>query len=274
MTSWIGAPGQTFLLGINYWPRSSAMAMWNCFDRAEIRADFARISGLGLHAVRFFLSWEAFQPAPDRIDQGMLDKLQWFMEEISRAKLLAMPTFFSGHMSGVNWLPAWTLDRGTPAGRFRTISDGREEPFGIGDFYVGELLEAQCYQARTVGEQLRDHPAIVAWDLGNEFSNMREPRSAADAATWSSRLSRVLHDASGLPITGGTHGEDITRDRNLRLSTLCAPWAFATMHGYSVYSDSAIQPAQPLPPWLKSCLPQAPRLTGPARSLRALANKR
>ena len=40
-------------------------------------------------------------------------------------------------------------------------------------------------------------------------------------------------------MTAGTHGEDLTRDRSLRLSMLCAPYAFATMHGYSVYSTFA-----------------------------------
>jgi len=39
-----------------------------------------------------------------------------------------------------------------------------------------------------------------------------------------------------IPVTAGTHGEDLTRDRNVRLSSLCAPFAFATMHGYPVYS--------------------------------------
>ena len=40
-------------------------------------------------------------------------------------------------------------------------------------------------------------------------------------------------------MTGGIHGEDLTRDRNIRPSSICEPWAFATMHGYSVYSEFA-----------------------------------
>ena len=32
-----------FLLGINYWPRRSAMYMWQRFDLGEIREDAARI---------------------------------------------------------------------------------------------------------------------------------------------------------------------------------------------------------------------------------------
>ncbi len=61
-----------FSLGINYWPRRSAMAMWRRFDPGEIREDFARIAELGLDAVRFFLRWDDFQPQPDTIDAAML----------------------------------------------------------------------------------------------------------------------------------------------------------------------------------------------------------
>ena len=78
---------------------------------------------------------------------------------------------------------------------------------------------------------------MVAWDLGNEFSNVCEPASVADAREWSKRLTDDLQSASGLPVTGGIHGEDLTRDRNIRPSSIAEPWIFATMHGYSVYSD-------------------------------------
>ncbi|HEY5348932.1 MAG TPA: hypothetical protein VIJ64_04340, partial [Candidatus Lustribacter sp.] len=74
-------------------------------------------------------------------------------------------------------------------------------------------------------------------DLGNEFSNVCEPAAVADAREWSKRLTDDLQSASGHPVTGGTHGEDLTRDRNIRPSSIAEPWAFATMHGYSVYSD-------------------------------------
>jgi len=41
-------PGERFLLGINYWPRTSAMAMWAKFDRGEI----AEGSGENIFVVR------------------------------------------------------------------------------------------------------------------------------------------------------------------------------------------------------------------------------
>jgi endo-1,4-beta-mannosidase len=229
-----------FSLGVNYWPRRSAMSMWRRFDAGEIREDLARMAELGLDAIRFFLRWDDFQPDPHTLDRTMLTRLEALADLIAEAGLQAMPTLFCGHMSGVNWLPSWTLDQATPAGRFRTVTERGESPNGIGDFYqVGELLDAQVRLARAVGERLRTHPAVSAWDVGNEFSNLREPASDADAAHWSGVLVDALQTASGLPVTAGTHGEDLTLDRRIRLSSLCAPYPYATMHGYSVYSTFA-----------------------------------
>jgi endo-1,4-beta-mannosidase len=229
-----------FLLGVNYWPRRSAMYMWERFDLGEIREDMKHIKGLGLDLVRFFLRWDDFQPTPNRMDPAMLRRFDTMMQTIADAGLRAMPTLFCGHMSGVNWLPAWSLDPNTPHGRFRTVSHGNVSPYGIGDFYHDPvLLNAQELFARTVGERARGHQALYAWDLGNEFSNLREPQTPEHAAEWSARLTRALIETSGGIVTGGMHGEDVEIDRHLRPSSVAAPWAIATMHGYSVYAGFA-----------------------------------
>jgi endo-1,4-beta-mannosidase len=226
-----------FSIGINYWPRRTAMTMWQRFDAGEIREDFSRMEGLGLDALRFFLRWDHFQPRADTVDPVMLGRLETIVELAADAGLRTMPTLFCGHMSGINYLPQWALDPPTPHGRFRTMAGDIESPYGIGDFYTSpELLEAQLVFARAVGERLRRHPSVLAWDLGNEFTNLRVPASERDVADWSRRLTDALQESSGFPVTAGTHGEDLTRDNNLRLSSLCAPYAFATMHGYTVYS--------------------------------------
>jgi len=229
-----------FLLGINYWPRRSAMYMWERFDLGEIREDFARIRSLGLSIVRFFIMWDDFQPAPDRMDRAMLERFDDVMNALADAGLQGTPTFFTGHMSGVNFLPEWTLDRSRPSGRFRTFGRNmRELPWGIGDFYSGPLLEAARVHVRAIGERCRDHPALYVWDLGNEFSNLRSASSPAESANWSRRLTEDLYEVSGAPVSAGNHGEDLTQDRGIRPSSFCEPFAFAVMHGYSVYSHFA-----------------------------------
>ncbi|MBD5655173.1 MAG: hypothetical protein IAI50_08310 [Candidatus Eremiobacteraeota bacterium] len=228
-----------FLLGINYWPRRSAMAMWSRFDLGEIDEDFARIAALGLDVVRFFLLWDDFQPSPERISQQALRQFENVLDRAAAHGVRTMPTLFCGHMSGVNWLPAWTLDPGHHSERFRTLTGTGVSPLGIGDFYAGDLLEAQRTFARAVGERARDHAALFAWDLGNEFSNLRAPAAPAAAAHWSAALTHDLFETSNVGATAGIHGEDVTLDRRIRPSSIADAWKFATMHGYSVYSDFA-----------------------------------
>ena len=84
-----------FLLGVNYWPRSSAMAMWSRFDAGEIDEDFARISGLGLDVVRFFLLWETFQPRPGEVSTEALRDFEIAIERANARGLRVMPTLFA-----------------------------------------------------------------------------------------------------------------------------------------------------------------------------------
>lgn len=231
-----------FSLGVNYWPRRSAMSMWRRFDAGEVAEDFARIARIGLDTVRFFLRWDDFQPQPDGGDPAMLDRLETLLGLAADAGLHTVPTLFCGSMCGANWLPSWALDR--TAGH---------APFACGDLYGGALLDAQLVFARAVGARLRAHPAIRAWDIGHAFSDVREPSHAKvvsgehstepaaerDVAAWSRRLTEALQDASTLPVTAGTHADDITSDRDIRLGSLCAPFAFASMQGRTVSSAFA-----------------------------------
>lgn len=214
--------------------------MWQRFDIEAIGDDIAQMKELGLDVVRFFLMWDAFQPEPNAMDSSSLLHFDAIIDRIGDAGMRAMPTLFCGHMSGVNWLPPWSLEPQVSQGRFRTIAGGAVVEHSIGDFYANpELLRAQLFFARRVGERVRDHPAMLAWDLGNEFSNLRQPATPNDAADWSARLTDALLETSGVGVTGGMHGEDFDHDRNLRPSSIARPWTFATMHGYSVYSAFA-----------------------------------
>ncbi len=216
------------------------MYMWQRFDIEEIGEDIVRMKSFGLDVVRFFLMWDAFQPTPATMDAGALRRFDAIMDRIAGAGMRAMPTLFCGHMSGVNWLPRWTLERESSSRRFRTIAGDAIVDRGIGDFYADpSLVAAQLLFARRVGERMRDHPALLAWDLGNEFSNLREPATPQDAAEWSARLTAALIETSGAGVSGGMHGEDFDHDRRLRPSSIAQTWIFATMHGYSVYSGFA-----------------------------------
>lgn len=111
------------------------MGWWSQFDRGEVAADVERIAASGLDSVRVFLTWEDFQPSPERIDREVLGRLVAVADLAAELGLALIPTLFTGHMSGVNWIPAWAL--GGPAGddRFRVVSRGAIATCGLRNWY-------------------------------------------------------------------------------------------------------------------------------------------
>jgi MoaA/NifB/PqqE/SkfB family radical SAM enzyme len=55
-------------VGVNYWPASCGVEMWQAWPEDEIRHDLDVVRDLGLNCVRFFLRWQEFEPAEGRYD--------------------------------------------------------------------------------------------------------------------------------------------------------------------------------------------------------------
>ena len=166
------------------------------------------------------------------------------MELIAAAGLRAMPTLFCGHMSGVNWLPSWTLDPPRPkAGAFAPSPRTGESPYGSGDLYDGALLRsaasARARSRRRAARASRPCSRGISATSSATSASPHRPPTRASGANGSPTISQ---SRLGHPVTGGIHGEDLTYDRHIRPSSICEPWAFATMHGYSVYSEFAREP--------------------------------
>ena len=141
-------PSQGFRLGVNYWPARTAMGWWTDFVIGEVERDFVRIADAGFDSVRVFLTWEDFQPDPTRVDTGMLDRMVAVADLAERAGLAVMPTLFTGHMSGVNWIPAWALGGSDGDPRFRVVSGGRVTQSGLRNWYTDpEVGAAQALLA-------------------------------------------------------------------------------------------------------------------------------
>ena len=130
MTAGVDA-SEPFRLGINYWPARTAMRWWTSFDEMETAGDFERIAEAGFDSVRVFLLWEAFQPEPEHVDPEMLERLVTVANVARAAGLHLMPTLFTGHMSGVDWIPGWALGGAERDARFRVVSGGRVVEHGL-----------------------------------------------------------------------------------------------------------------------------------------------
>jgi endo-1,4-beta-mannosidase len=235
---------EAFRLGVNYWPARTAMGWWSDFDDTEVDTDFARIAAAGFDSVRVFLTWEDFQPAPGRVNAGMLDRLVTVADLAGRAGLAIMPTLFSGHMSGVNWIPAWALGGSDGDDRFRVVSGGRLATTGLRNWYGDpEVRRAQALLAGEAATALAGHDAVWAWDLGNENSNCVIPPSRSSAQDWLKRITAAIRTAdAAVLVTIGLHMEDLEEDRILGPREAAEVCDFLTMHGYPIYARWAKGP--------------------------------
>ena len=239
-----------FRLGINYWPSTTAMRWWQCFDMDEVERDFARIRGAGFDSVRIFLLWGIFQPTPDRVSEHALTRLERVANAAHESDLSLLPTLFTGHMSGVNWLPRWAVDResrldsSSPAARFRIVVDNQVIRGTAKNWFSDEVVgDAQERLAGAAAEALRGHPALWAWDLGNENSNCCVPPTRRAGLAWLERMSTRIRVADPkVPITLGLHMEDLMEDRRLGPREASRFCDFLCMHGYPIYADFAEGP--------------------------------
>lgn len=230
---------QPFRLGVNYWPAQSAMGFWRNFDEVALVRDFGQVKGAGLDSVRLFLSWEDFQPSPAVVDTKMLGLLQKVLDHASSAGLLIMPTLFTGHMSGANWFPAWAVSPTKHPQRFPVVCDGRAIPAEPINWYADEALRAaQTRLASECATTLAGHPALLAWDLGNENSNCMVPDSTESARAWLFSITEALRSSDPKsPITMGLHMEDLEEHRGLTPGDAAEVCDFLTMHGYPGYAS-------------------------------------
>ena len=102
---------------------------------------------------------------------------------------------FTGHMSGVNWIPRWALSGASGDLRSRVVSGGSPAPpqTGLQSWYADpEVVDAQERLATATADALAGHPGVWGWDLGNENSNCTIPPDEASAEAWLERMGTAL----------------------------------------------------------------------------------
>jgi endo-1,4-beta-mannosidase len=226
----------TFTLGVNYWPRKKAMYWWKDFDRAEVETEFAQIAALKLHVARIFLLWEDFQPRPDRVSDRALADLGTVLDVAGEAGITVMPTFFTGHMSGINWWPAWALsDEEDPEGMLRIAGGEYTTRRGRDPYADPFMLDAETRLVAAVCGRYGAHPALYSWNFSNEPDLFYTPKRYTDGAAWNETLASVVRKYSSRPISAGMHLPTLTSYNGFRPDLLAPNNDFLSMHAYSIY---------------------------------------
>ena len=235
------ADPETFRLGVNYWPAEAAMGWLQAYDPRITRRDFRRARSAGFDTIRIFLRWEDAQPTASTIDATVMGRLVEVADAAVEAGVSVLVTLFVGHMSGVNWIPAWATGGAGGDRRFRVVSGGRARPAGTGlrNWYADAgIVEAQERLATAAAAALAGHPAVWAWDLGNENSNCTVPPDRAAGEAWLERMSAAIRSSDpGRPLTIGIHMEDLEEDRRIGPAEAARWCDIVSMHGYPIYAD-------------------------------------
>ena len=164
---------------------------------------------------------------------------------------MLQPTFFTGHMSGPNWAPDWLIDPKTPlrAGERQLVSlrgRRRRRTRFTTSTPSRSSSRPRDLLLRTVCGELRDHPAVWGYSLGNEPDLFCQPPTAADGRRWVRDRVRTIKaaDPNRLALIG-LHMASLDGDVGLRVDDIAAETDVSVMHGYSIYHRLARSPLDP-----------------------------
>lgn len=215
----------TFELGVNYWPRRSAMWMWREFDLGEVREDMAQIASIGFDVVRFFALTRDFLPGPRCVAPEMVDRLTQVALAAKDAGIKSMPTLITINMSGRFWWPDW-------------MTDGQGNHADL--FSDPDILRSQALLVDTCARALAGDESIRALDLSNEIDDAQRPRSRDAAWLWASLLANTVRRAApGTPVQIGTHLPSLTTPNYMRVDDVAGAADEDVMHAYPLYCKTA-----------------------------------
>ena len=206
-------PGE-FFVGCNYWGSKAGVHMWRTqdWDSSAIEKDLAELARNGVEVLRVFPTWSEFQPLvrnfkfkrnlgevleegserpvydPLWVEPNALARFRFFCDTAEKYNLKLMVSLVTGWMSGRLFAPRIVEN-------LNLINDP-------------EAIMWEGRFARGFVRKMKDHPAIVAWDLGNECNCMAKISSPAEAWNWLNTISSAVRmEDPSRPVVSGMHSQ-------------------------------------------------------------------
>ncbi len=201
-----------FVLGCNYWASHAGTNMWKDWRPDVVEADMKQISEAGMQVIRVFPIWPDFQPIHQFYSGG---------GELKEIRFKDGP--LPGTGSGKNGVSVEALSH------FRELADlaqkhniklivGLVTGWMSGQLFIPPALEGrkilsdptsimwQVKLVRTMVQEFKDHPAVLAWDLGNECNVMENVESSQVAYVWTASLTNAIRaEDPTRPVVSGMH---------------------------------------------------------------------
>lgn len=199
-----------FFVGVNYWGSQAGIHMWRPqdWDAMEIEKDIRALKATGVEVMRVFPTWSEFQPIarnlwwvgtpreyliegkdapvydPHYLDADAMERFRYFCDTCRKNDIKLMVSLVTGWMSGRLFFPRALEGRNLLTDPLALMWEGR---------FVRAFVRA-----------MKDHPAIVAWDLGNECNCLGKVDTMEQAWNWLNTISTAirLEDDSRQVISG------------------------------------------------------------------------
>ena len=156
------------LEGINYYPQDSPWDTFGShFDPSTLKEDFEIVKDLSLNSIRVFVGYQDFGEAA--VSKDKLAKLEMLLDEAQEADLKVIVTLFDFY--GDYRLQDWTLTN-----------------------------KHLC----AIASRIKNHPALLAWDLKNEPDLDFETRGEREVRAWLAQSITYLKQLDSIhPVTIG-----------------------------------------------------------------------
>lgn len=203
-----------FFVGVNFWGSQAGVNMWRerDWDEGEIVKDLDAMKACGVELMRVFPTWPDFQTQvrdvgqegrlyemfdpetqlpvydPLWLDPGAMARFRFFCDECRKRNIRLMVSLITGWMSGRLFVPGFLSNLNPITSPEAIMWEGRF--------------------ARGFVRRMKDHSAIVAWDLGNECNCMGAITSQAEAWNWLNAISSAIRmEDPSRPVVSGMHGQ-------------------------------------------------------------------
>ena len=232
--------GGGFFVGCNYWASHAGMYMWRNWDGAQVERDLDDLASCGMTVLRVFPLWPDFQPLTAEfggagsfrgfaqaggplknyaaVDDEMIGRFRFLCDAAEKRGIRLVVGLVTGWMSGRMFAP-------TALERKNALTDP-------------ESVMWQVRFVRYFVEALRDHPAIAAWDLGNECNCMAQVSGAA-FWNWMHQISSEIRLCDPTrPVVSGMHSLKTTADAKASMRQQRELMDVLTTHPYPLWTPN------------------------------------
>jgi endo-1,4-beta-mannosidase len=243
-------PG-SFVVGCNYWASHAGLNMWRDWRPEIVDADFKQLSEGNIRVIRVFPIWPDFQPIYQSYGPG---------GNLREIRFKDRPLPADGIESNGISVEAMNHFRQLAdlAGKYNIkLIVGIVTGWMSGQLLVPPALEGrkilsdpialmwQIKYVRTFVQQMMDHPAILAWDLGNECNVMDELDNSGAAYVWTASISNAIRaEDRTRPIVSGMHGLSAADQAIWRIRDQGELTDMVTTHPYPIFTPFAGQDAR------------------------------